>query len=375
MYACGKIIENGFIGITRLILLDSMLLGFSALTFTSYVWFRNQSHVPFSAKWKTALITTGVGIGCVSSTKWVGFFITALIGLLTIEELWGMLNDRSMPKGKFIRHFANRAFGLIVVPVTIYVLSFKAHFMILNRSGTGDANMSSLFQAGLEGNDLSSSPIQVSYGSFITLKSHTINGGLLHSHVQVYPEGSSQQQVTTYHHKDANNLWRIVYPGSEGSQQIDPIDYDAIDPLPVQNGDIVRLMHNMTGRMLHSHRIAAPINKKDYEVSAYGALLHWDPNDLWQVEIVRDRSSGPALLRSLSTSFRLKHVATGCYLKSRNNPLPSWGFNQGEVSCDYTPELGSKYLEWNVEEHKNAKCTMLRVELHIFHLISHSFYR
>ena len=91
-------LENGFIGITRLVLLDSMLLCFTALTFCAYAWFRNQSAQPFSWKWKLSLVCTGVGIGCVSSVKWVGFFITALVGLMTIEELWSMLGDTRMPK-------------------------------------------------------------------------------------------------------------------------------------------------------------------------------------------------------------------------------------------------------------------------------------
>lgn len=75
-----------------------MLLCFTALAFTSYAWFRNQSNRPFGRTWRLSLVLTGVGIGCVSSVKWVGFFITALIGLLTIEELWSMLGDPRMPK-------------------------------------------------------------------------------------------------------------------------------------------------------------------------------------------------------------------------------------------------------------------------------------
>lgn len=170
--------------------------------------------------------------------------------------------------------------------------------------------------------------------------------------MQTFPVGSKQQQVTTYHHKDPNNFWRIVHPHSETSP-----DYDEAEPTPIKHGDLIRLVHNATLHLLHSHRIAAPVNTKDYEVSGYGGVEYNDPNDLWRVEIAGDSRSGPAILRSLTTKFRLQHVQTGCYLKSRNNALPDWGFKQGEVSCDYTPEIGAKYLVWNVETHVNGRCT------------------
>jgi hypothetical protein len=37
--------------------------------------------------------------------------------------------------------------------------SFKIHFLILNHSGPGDAQMSSLFQANLVGNDFAQNPL------------------------------------------------------------------------------------------------------------------------------------------------------------------------------------------------------------------------
>lgn len=93
LVGCMTLFENGLIGITRLILLDSMLLCFTAAAFCSYAWFRNLNVQPFTIKWKIAMLCTGFNLGCVSSVKWVGFFITAMIGFMTIEELWNVLND------------------------------------------------------------------------------------------------------------------------------------------------------------------------------------------------------------------------------------------------------------------------------------------
>ena len=39
------------------------------------------------------------------------------------------------------------------------MITFKIHFLILNHSGPGDAQMSSLFQANLVGNDFVRNPL------------------------------------------------------------------------------------------------------------------------------------------------------------------------------------------------------------------------
>lgn len=89
-----------------------MLLFFTFTTTLGLVKFHNQRHESvaevlvhemqltnsaFGDDWWIWLVFTGWSIGCVCSVKWVGQFITALVGLYTIEDLWDKFGDLSMP--------------------------------------------------------------------------------------------------------------------------------------------------------------------------------------------------------------------------------------------------------------------------------------
>jgi dolichyl-phosphate-mannose-protein mannosyltransferase len=356
------LLEVGLIGITRLILLDSMLLFFGMAAVTFYSAFRLQR--PFSLRWHWNLMLTGAAIGCVSSVKWVGFFTMALVGCLTVEELWRMFGDWKMPKRTFVSHFVFRAVYLIALPVAIYLICFVAHFRLLFRSGPGNANMNSLFQAGLEGTDLGKSPIDVAYGSRVTLRSALYAAGLLHSHPHYSPNGSKQQHITTYLHSDDNNNWLIHRSYEASSQGLPTEPFYQLDDYTLhmlKSGDEIRLYHEPTGKYLHSHAILAPISPTEYEVSAYGGTSFQDSNDIWIVEVAKDMYKGksePGQVHSLYSSLRFRHKATGCYLMKSNNVLPSWGFSQGEVVCRPNLKAGSKQLLssallWNVESTMN----------------------
>jgi dolichyl-phosphate-mannose-protein mannosyltransferase len=58
-----------------------------------------------------------------------------------------------------IRHWTARVVCLIIIPILVFMASFKIHFIVLNQTGPGDAQMSSLFQANLEGNDFAKNPL------------------------------------------------------------------------------------------------------------------------------------------------------------------------------------------------------------------------
>ncbi|CAI7648912.1 unnamed protein product [Penicillium glandicola] len=327
--------ENSYATISRFILLDSMLLCFTFTTTMCWARFHRLQHASFSLE-------------CV---KWVGFFCTTLVGLYTIDDLWNKFGDLKMPRAVLAKHLVARVVGLIVIPILVYMFSFYLHFLVLANSGPGDAQMSSLFQANLQGTEVGrDSPLELAIGSRVTLKNMGYGGGLLHSHVQTFPEGSMQQQVTCYHHKDANNDW-FIYPNRQ-----EP-DYDATADLRfVGDGDVIRLIHGQTGRNLHSHAIPAPITKSHHEVSSYGNITIGDDKDHWKVEVVDDVASRDrSRIRTLTTAFRLRHPVLGCYLRAGNVNLPQWGFKQIETTCTKENKPGDVYTHWNVESHTNDR--------------------
>lgn len=197
--------------------------------------------------------------------------------------------------------------------------------------------------------------IELAYGSQVTIKNAGFGGGLLHSHVQTYPEGSNQQQITCYHHKDENNKWDIRTPRKHDDVEYEqPSNPDFVRF--VKDGDLVRLQHTVTGRNLHSHPVKAPVSTSEWEVSCYGNETVGDSQDNWRVEVVDDFIyKNKDRVRSLTTRFRLRHEKLGCLLTADGTILPQWGFKQVEVYCDTHNNTEDPASMWNIEQHWNEK--------------------
>ncbi|GME74981.1 unnamed protein product [Ambrosiozyma monospora] len=80
--------ENSFIVLGKFVLLDSMLLFFTATTFYCLVKLHSLRHQEFTRTWKLWMYLTGFSIGCVCSVKWVGLFVTAVVGVYVVVDLW-----------------------------------------------------------------------------------------------------------------------------------------------------------------------------------------------------------------------------------------------------------------------------------------------
>ena len=79
---------------------------------------------------------------------------------------------------------------------------------------------------------------------------------------------AKQQQVTSYAHKDENNVFVIKMWNEEPPNNTDP---HAIVDL-IKNGDLVRLEQVTSRRNIHSHRESAPVSKRHFQVEFFNFL-------------------------------------------------------------------------------------------------------
>lgn len=341
------IFENALVTQSRLILLDSPLVFFTALTAMSFTSFTNQQELgpshAFRGPWWFWLVASGVCLGATLSVKWVGLFTVAWVGSLTILQLWVLLGDtKNVTPRLWFKHFFARFFCLIIIPLGFYCGMFAIHFLCLVNPGEGDGFMSSEFQATLNSKAMQAVPADVVFGSRISIRHHNTQGGYLHSHNHMYPTGSKQQQVTLYPHKDENNIFiaeNQTQPLGPDGEIEGPLAWDNITTEYIEDGAVIRLNHLMTRRRIHSHDERPPVTDVDwqFEVSAYGFDgFAGDANDMFRVEIVKSMSEGEEAkkrLRTIQSKFKLVHVMTGCVLFSHKVKLPDWGWEQQEVTC------------------------------------------
>ncbi|KAJ9578981.1 hypothetical protein L9F63_024911, partial [Diploptera punctata] len=331
--------DVGILTLTQYILLDPILLFFVTGSVMGMVKVHSCRNRAFSSSWWFWLIFTGVMLACAISVKFVGLFVVILVGIHTVADLWDVLGDLSKPVRYTVKHFIARAVCLIILPAFLYVMFFYIHLLVLSKRY---GFYSSAFQSQLEGNSLynASMPREVAYGAAITLKNHRTGGGYLHSHWHLYPEGvgARQQQVTTYTHKDDNNLFLIKKYNSESSED-DEVEI-------VKNGDLVRLEHVTTRRNIHSHKEMAPISKKHYQVTGYGENGTGDANDVWKVVIVAGKDN--EVVTTVSSKLKFIHYLQHCVLTSSGKQLPKWAYEQQEVSCN--SNMRDKNALWNVED-------------------------
>ncbi|ODV88140.1 glycosyltransferase family 39 protein [[Candida] arabinofermentans NRRL YB-2248] len=351
------ILESSNVTISRFILLDSPLIFFISASIYSYK--KLDVSKPFSIGWFRSLISTGICMGLALSSKWVGLFTIAWIGVCTVINLWFAIGDLSVSSKQLVGQVIAKGSILLGIPAVLYLAFFAVHLNILTKEGDGGAFLSSAFRTTFTDTTVPKSTYaDVGVSSLITIRHLNTNGGYLHSHDHLYEGGSGQQQITLYPHLDDNNKWFVeLYNVTE-----EPLEF-----VPILDGTKIRLRHMITSRRLHSHDVRPAVTEIEWqnEASCYGYEgFEGDANDDFIVEIVKSLSTtGPAQerVKAMNTVFRLRHAMTGCYLFSHETKLPKWGFEQQEVTC---ATQGIQPLSlWYVEQNNNIYLDMDNAEI------------
>ncbi|KAK7719559.1 Dolichyl-phosphate-mannose--protein mannosyltransferase 4 [Diaporthe eres] len=342
------LLDNAHIGQTRLILLDATLVLAMACSLLAYIKFYKLRHEAFSRKWWKWLILTGFALSCDISTKYVGLFAFVTIGSAVAIDLWDLLDVKrpggalSMPD--FGKHFAARAFGLIVMPFIFYLFWFQVHFAVLNRSGPGDDFMTPEFQETLSDNVMLSNAVTVNYYDSITIK-HKETKTYLHSHEDHYPlryddgrVSSQGQQVTGYPYNDTNNYWQII-----------PVEDDQKLGRAVKNHDLVRLRHIVTDTILLSHDVASPYfptNQEFTTVSLTDAYGDRKQDTLFEIRVEGGKKNQE--FKSISSHFKFIHNPSKVAMWTHTTPLPEWGHKQQEINGN--KQIAPSSNVWLVED-------------------------
>lgn len=163
--------------------------------------------------------------------------------------------------------------------------------------------MSPEFQTTLGGNKIADTFQDVAYFSEVYMRHEGTNGGYLHSHDTNYKTGSNQQQVTVYPFHDKNSLFiiqprldtikveeSVVVDGNTTIKMVDKLTVRKVEGFQaIKDGSMVRLLHKVTNKYLHSHDKRAPVTDSEHhnEVSGYatGVYPGGDSNDHWIVEV------------------------------------------------------------------------------------------
>lgn len=129
------IFENTFIAQGRFILIDSFLFLFGFGGMWAYFAWRHR-------RGKLRLILAAALIGAAMSVKWTGLGFLAIPLICELVQYIRVKNlDRLMRTTAI----------LIAIPVILYTTLFSIHISLLNRTGDGDAFMTSQFQKTLSG--------------------------------------------------------------------------------------------------------------------------------------------------------------------------------------------------------------------------------
>lgn len=119
--------DNALVTISRVIMLDSILLLFILAAVCFALCVRDDEANEFSVSYFVALAATGLSLGCAVSVKMVGLGAFGVVGLETLARLWSLWGQHHRSVWRFWLHVLSRFCFLFCLPLCIYIGLFIIH--------------------------------------------------------------------------------------------------------------------------------------------------------------------------------------------------------------------------------------------------------
>ncbi|KAI1292847.1 Protein O-mannosyltransferase 1 [Halotydeus destructor] len=348
------ILENSFLTQSKFLLMDMLQITLSMSGLWAALKSRRQERL--SLEWHSWILLSVTFLSLGVCVRYAGVYTHLLVFSLVVYDFWLLIPNKAIKTATLWLQSLYFALYFVAVPLFIYLFVFYVHLSWLTKAGPHDNILTSAFQASLEGGLASitkGQPLEIVHGSQVTLRHTHGRTCWLHSHAQVYPvrytdgRGSShQQQITCYSFKDVNNWWIVKKPELNELVVTEPLQR-------IKDGDVIQLIHGITGRSLNSHDVAAPVSPHSQEVSCYVDYnISMPSQNLWKVQLLNpDETDG--VWHTIRSTINLIHLNSSQALKFSGKQLPDWGFNQHEIVTDRM--IHQDDTVWNVEEHRYTK--------------------
>lgn len=387
---CGAavlVLDKSFILSSRFFSIDPFyIMGISVVTFL--MGRLSQLQIVTKA-WFKVLYLLGLALGTLVITKYAGFLTLGWVLAVQLKRAWLVAGDLGIgnKKRNLLAYLVLSILFVVTIPVAIFFGVNVINLRLVSKvnslwSDQGYSLMSSTFQGNLLGNGFglnastfeSNIPLNVLYGSKVTIRHVESLGGYLHSHNLDYPKGSREQQVTLYNYRDPNNEWIIEYNRpTDDATLFETKKY-------VSEQEFIRFRHVLTGKYLHVNDLRGPMSEQDYdfEVSAKNRTGYkGQSGDNWKITVARDipfvidNNPLDKIIHPLVSGFRLYNRGQQCSLLSHDLTLPEWGANQQEVICVKDASLTRSvfYIEENYHPLLEKDQQLPKVILHKQHII------
>lgn len=346
------IFDNGFTMITKIIVLDSHMLAFTAIT--AYYFCKYHFAHTFNEKEKL-LIPLGFFLGCTISIKWIGGLTTMWLGIYIIIELFYIYMYHDL--NYLIRAFILRFIFLINLPLALYFIFFLIHFKICNNATSDAQMMSKEFNYRLNNIPFQNSYKYITYGKQITLK---FADGYLHSHPHTFPEYLNitndknylkKFQITVYTSQDNNN--NFFFQKVNADTDVSFMKYN----------DEVVILHQLTNGYITIDDSKSFVNN---DKRVFGFQNQITDNAIFIIE-PSDTQEGFTVNVEALKPFRLKHKKSGVYLSNSKKQLPSWGYKQFEVTGSLSLLNTELIVEENIHsDHQNNSLVIFQKRWFIY---------